>query len=318
MQVALLNNLRAGRSKRQVARMLALLSDHPDTLHVETGSTGVLPEAIADLARNRVDLLIINGGDGTLQHALTEILERRPFDRLPLIAPLRGGRTNMTALDFGARRDPVRGVADLLQAVQQGTLAERLVKRPLLRVESRTRRDVQYGMFFGAGMIRRAIGLTHRSFPSGLNHGVFGPGLVTAGLALRAVFQGRDGILAPDKAQVYLDGKMVPHGEFMLLIASSLDRLFMRMNPFWGKESGGVRFTSIAHKAARKATSFPAIMAGRPGRGVTPEAGYTSRNVEQAELYFDCGYTIDGEIFGAVSDESVTLSADRRITFVRA
>ena len=64
MQVALLNNLRAGRSKHQVARILNLLSDHRDVLHVETGNTGAMPEAIAELARNRVDLLIVNGGDG--------------------------------------------------------------------------------------------------------------------------------------------------------------------------------------------------------------------------------------------------------------
>ena len=318
MQVALLNNLRAGRSKHQVARILNLLSDHRDVLHVETANTGAMPDAIAELARNRVDLLIVNGGDGTLQHTLTEILEWQPFERLPLIAPVRGGRTNMTALDLGAHRNPVRGVAELLAAVKQGTLAERLVKRPVLRIESRTRRDVQYGMFFGAGMIPRAIGLNHRLFPNGRNHSVFGPGLVTAGLTVRAVLDGKDGVLSPDKAQIYLDGEMVPDGEFMLMIGSSLQRLFLRMNPFWGDESGGVRFTGIAHSAARKAISFPGILAGHPGATVKPEAGYTSRNAERAELQFNCGYTVDGEIFGAVSDESVTLSADRRITFVRA
>ena len=318
MQVALLNNLRARRSKHLISRIRDLLSDHRDVLHVETANTGAMPDAIAELARNRVDLLIVNGGDGTLQHTLTEILDRQPFERLPLIAPVRGGRTNMTALDFGAHRDPVRGVAELLAAVKQGTLAERLVKRPVLRIESRTRRDVQYGMFFGAGMIPRAIGLNHRLFPNGRNHSVFGPGLVTAGLTVRAVLDGKDGVLAPDKAQIYLDGEMVPDGEFMLMISSSLRRLFLRMNPFWGDESGGVRFTGIAHSAARKAISFPGILAGRPGPTVRPEAGYTSRNVERAELQFDCGFTVDGEVFEPIPDEVVTITGDRRVTFVRA
>ena len=74
----------------------------------------------------------------------------------------------------------------------------------------------------------------------------------------------------------------------------------------------------VAHSAARKAISLTGILAGHPGATVKSEAGYTSRNVERAELHFDCGFSVDGEIFGAVSDESVTLSADRRITFVRA
>ncbi len=318
MRVAILNNLRAGRSERHVSRVLALMRDHPEVLHVETGDTGAMSDAIAELAKNRVDLLFLNGGDGTLQHALTEILEQKAFERPPLIAPLRGGRTNMTALDLGAQRDPARAVSDVLAAVRTGTLAQRLVKRPVLRVESRTRGFVQYGMFFGAGAIHRAVALTHRLFPARRTNGVFGAGLVTAGLMARVVLRSRDGVLASDKAQIYLDGDLVPDGEFTLLIASSLKRLFLRMNPFWGDQSGGVRFTSIAYNAERMAGAFPGILCGRPLKRVQPKAGFTSQNVERAEIRFDCGFTIDGESFEAKPDEFIALTADRRITFVRA
>ena len=318
MRVAILNNLRAGRSERKVSRILALLRDHPEVLHVETGDTGAMSDAIAELAKSRVDLLFLNGGDGTLQHALTEILEKNTFERPPLIAPLRGGRTNMTALDLGAQRDPVRALSDVLAAVKTGTLAQRLVKRPVLRVESRTRGFVQYGMFFGAGAIHRAVALTHQLFPARRTSGVFGAGLVTAGLMARVAFRSRDGVLASDKAQIYLDGDLVPDGEFTLLIASSLERLFLRMNPFWGDQSGGVRFTSIAFDAERMARAFPGILCGRPLKRVQPETGFTSRNVERAEIRFDCGFTIDGESFEAKPDEFIALTADRRITFVRA
>jgi hypothetical protein len=51
---------------------------------------------------------------------------------------------------------------------------------------------------------------------------------------------------------------------------------------------------------------------------VTPENGYTSRNVERAELRLSCGFTIDGELFAQAGDDVVTLTADRRVTFVRA
>lgn len=318
MQVALLNNLRAGRNQARVRRVLAFLNSHPEVHHVETDRAGALPDAIADLARRQVDLLIVNGGDGTLQHALTEILTRRPFDRLPLIAPLRGGRTNMTALDLGAHRDPVKGLGGVLEAVRAGTIAERLVQRPVLRIESLTRRDVQYGMFFGAGMIHRAIALTHRLFPPGRDQGVFGPGVVTGALLLKTAFRAKEGVLTPDKAQIFLDGEMVRHGEFRLLIASSLQRLFLNMNPFWGKEPGGVRFTAMAQGADRVGWAIPGILRGRPRPFATTEAGYTSKNARQADLQFDCGFTVDGEIFAALPGELVTLTADRRVTFVRA
>ena len=50
---------------------------------------------------------------------------------------------------------------------------------------------------------------------------------------------------------------------------------------------------------------------------MNPENGYTSRNVDRAELRMDCGFTVDGEIFEPEPDEIVTLSADHRVTFVR-
>ena len=52
MRVGVINNLRAGRSDRQVSRILGLLSDYPDVLHVETDQAGALPDAIADLSRH--------------------------------------------------------------------------------------------------------------------------------------------------------------------------------------------------------------------------------------------------------------------------
>jgi len=91
LRIGLLNNLRAGRSRDRVSNLLQFLKGHPDVVSVETDSALAVPEALSELARQDVDLLAVNGGDGTLQHALTEILGHRAFDgRVPLIAPLRG------------------------------------------------------------------------------------------------------------------------------------------------------------------------------------------------------------------------------------
>jgi len=94
--------------------------------------------------------------------------------------------------------------------------------------------------------------------------GVFGAGLVTGGLILRVSLRDRNGVLTPDKIQILLDGEMVPQGEFNLVIASSLQRLFLRMNPFWGSGPGGVRFTSIGSNAFRLRSAVPGILRGKP------------------------------------------------------
>lgn len=318
MQVALLNNLRAGRSGAQVGRILSLLRDHPEVIHVETECAGALPEALASIAHREVDLLLVNGGDGTLQHVLTEILSGDTFSRLPMIAPVRGGRTNMSALDLGASRDPVRGIQGVLDAVRRGTLSERFVDRPVLEIQFDRGRQVKYGTFFGAGLIQRAIGVTHRVFPTGRSQGVFGAGIVTGWLLLRALLNDDAGVIKPDKAQILVDGELVPCGEFRLVIATSLNRLFLRMNPFWGEGNGGVRFTAMSSRPKSLATVGPGILRGSPSAFANPENGYTSKNAERVEMRIDCGFTIDGEIFSEQPDEVVRLTADRRLQFVRA
>ncbi len=318
MQVALLNNLRAGRSGAQVGRILSFLSEHPEVIHVETESAGALPEALASIAHRDVDLLLVNGGDGTLQHVLTEILNGDSFERIPMIAPVRGGRTNMSALDLGASRDPVRGIAAVLEAARRGMLHERFVDRPVLRAEFDRGRQVQFGTFFGAGMIHRAIRLTHRIFPTGRSQGVFGAGIVTGWLLLRTAFQDDEGVIRPDKAQIFVDGELVPGGEFRLVIASSLERLFLRMNPFWGPGDGGVRFTAMSSRPVGLVSAGPGILRGSPPAHVLPENGYTSAKAHCVEMRIDCGFTIDGEVYSEQPDEVVRLTADRRVQFVRA
>jgi hypothetical protein len=318
VRIGLLNNLRAGRSNPEVRRILRLLKNYPEVVHIETTSVRSVPEALASLARQNVELLAVNGGDGTLQYTLTQMLTTDDFPSIPMVAPLRGGRTNMTAMDIGARRDPVKGLQDLMEDVRAGRIGDRLVDRPLLRVETLRDRRAHYGFFFGAGMIHRAIDLTHSIFPRGRSQGSFGAGIVTAGLIMKAIAKRRDGVLTPDKAQIMLDGELVGAGEFTLIIASSLQRLFLKINPFWGVEEAPVRFTALASGCERTAAAAPGILRGKPRSFVGPAAGYTSRNVDVAELRLDAGFTVDGETIQPRSGEIVRISGDRRVRFVRA
>ncbi|HEY5656636.1 MAG TPA: kinase, partial [Myxococcota bacterium] len=91
-----------------------------------------------------------------------------------------------------------------------------------------------------------------------------------------------------------------------------------RINPFWGRGPGGVRFTAVASRVQRLGAAAPGILRGRPRAHVTAENGFTSANAERVELRLDSGFTVDGEIFPGQADERVTITADRRVTFVRA
>jgi len=279
-----------------------------------------VPEALGEFASKDVDVLAVNGGDGTLMRVLTEVIGAGEFDdRVPMIAPLRGGRTNMTALDMGAQRDPVKGLEALIAADRAGELERRVVHRRVLRVEYGSERHALYGMFFGLGVIHRGIQLTHRSFPQGRAQGVFGGMLVIGALLSRlALVRERNGVLTPDKLQLMLDDEMQAGGEYTLAMACTLDRLFARMRPFWGEGDGGVPFTAIESGAKDLWKAVPGILAGCPGTHVDEHNGYTSRNLDRALIGANCGFTVDGELVDPKPGQVVSVTATEPLRFVRA
>ena len=109
-----------------------------------------------------------------------------------------------------------------MEAARSGSMQERVVDRPVLRVCVMPEGTTQYGMFFGAGVIERAIGFIHRAFPEGRAQGDLGAGLVTGALVARAVFGSAKDLLTPDVAQVRLDGGAPFHGDFQLLMVPSV------------------------------------------------------------------------------------------------
>jgi hypothetical protein len=318
VRIGVLNNLRAGNRDARMAPIFEVLRARPDVVHVETENARVLGDALAELERHEIDVLVVNGGDGTLQYTLTELLRDPRRERLPALAPLRGGRTNMTSTDLGADRRAARGLARLIEDAEAGHLSDRVVERPVLRIRSSCREADEYGMFFGAGLIRRGIEVVHRVFPEGSSQGIFGAGLVTAALVGKMLFKPTRGILTPDKCSVRVDRREVVDAELYLLLASSLDRLFLHMNPFWGSGPGGLRLTAVASRAERLARAAPGVLSGRPPSWVRAAPGYTSERAEQVGIRMSCGFTVDGELFDPEPEERVELSADRRVVFLRA
>ena len=236
-----------------------------------------------------------------------------------MVAPLRGGSTNMSALDLGAQRDPVKGVADVIKAINEDRLLERVCQRHVLHVTSTQGDFDQYGMFFGAGIVYHGIEKVKQLFPAGPAQGLFGSTLVTSGLIFkRALRRKNNGVVFSNHFQILLDGEPTVDEEYNLVMTSTLHRLISGIRPFWGTEPAPVRFTAVAARAERFGRAVPNLLRGKPNARITTEKGYTSHNIHRAQLRMDCGFTIDGELHAPQPGRTLSITADDRLQFVRA
>jgi diacylglycerol kinase (ATP) len=329
VRIGVLTNLRAGGSGARAAQVLEHLANYPDIVHVETESADTAPEAVRELAREHVNILVVNGGDGTLARTLTELLsETSPFasngSELPILAPLRTGRTSMTAYDIGSRRDARVSIERLLQRVRENRIEQAMVRRPVLRMKLEPDGVDHFGTFFGVGVIYRGTLLTHKMFPKGRSQGAFGSTVVTAGLIAKALTGRGSDIITPeddplmiDSIAVSLDGEPAVPGEFQLLLATTLHRLFAGIRPFWGKGPGGIRYTALGPGCLKQPRDIARVLGGKEPRGLNAdEVVFDSRNVEKVDLVLDCGISLDGEMFAPLPGRRATLVADHRIRFL--
>ena len=69
----MLSNPKSTGNVAQLPRIREYCADHPDLFHYEVEHASQIGEAMKSIARVRPKVLAINGGDGTVQAALTEL-----------------------------------------------------------------------------------------------------------------------------------------------------------------------------------------------------------------------------------------------------
>lgn len=316
--VGLIINPGSRRTGKRLDRILEVAHAGAGIHYHVTRHEAEAAKALSDLAAKGVNVLAICGGDGTISRVLTPLLERRPFDTLPLIALLPGGTANMIARDIGLR-GPVDVALRHLRNWADEDLGEPVfVRRPVLRVSQGEEQAAHCGMFFGAGAIVQGIEYTNENIHSrGLKHELsLGLGLV------RTMW----GIARQDPRFIQLASMSIglddepsgPPHDIVMLFASTLERLFLNIRPYWGTETDRpLRATIIRSPAKRLIRTLPALLRGKPNRNLTPEAGYLSHNVGRVNLHFDGPYTLDGEILHAHAGRGpVEVSEGGKLTFL--
>ncbi len=316
IRVAVINNPLSGSNRRRGLGPILELLDAARVPHRKADRFEDLAAISAELAAEGAELLIVNGGDGTMQAVLTGLLGGSA-DEAPLIAVLPGGTTNTTARNVGYGAGGRQAVASLLREAAAGRLEGRLEARPAVRVE-RAGVAPRFAMFFGAGAVYHGIRFAKQSVESRGVRGQLGAGISLA-FVLGQLMRGRREEFFPTlKAQVRIDGARVETDRFLGLLCSTMDKQFLGLTPYWGREPGPLRFTAFGHAPQRAWRAVIPVMRGRPNRHLRPENGYRSHNAFEIELSIDSGYTLDGELFETDPGERIRLSAPRNAFYLRS
>lgn len=257
-----------------------------DVLDVAPEHEGELYAALRRFAAEGVELVAIDGGDGTIREVLTRLPEAYG-GRSPRVAIVPNGKTNALALDLGVPLGST--LEDLLAAVRAGKPPKRRhcleVVRPGLATPERR------GFLFGLGAFVRGTELAQTNHRRGF--------FDSAAIAVTIVgAAGRTFVGGPEDPWRRGEPARLgdePERAWFLVLASTLKRFPLGLKPF-GPPHEGLKVLSVEAPPRRLAAAVPAILAGRDPPWLAG-AGYRRRDIAEIDLSFPGHFVLDGEIF---------------------
>lgn len=316
-RIGVISNPRSRQNLRDMPKLRALMEAHPHVLHRELHSRHDNDTAVRDLAAAGVDLVVISGGDGTVQGVLSDIVNSGLFPELPKIAVLPAGMTNLIAADVGMRGVREKSLARLIDAVEAGRDLL-IARRAMITMQHCAGRPPAHGFFVGTAAFHRGTMLAREQVHRLGVQKSLAAGLALFWFLLRALFgrKGASPLYRGEAMTVCVDGKTLPEAEQFVVLGTTLSRLILGLMPFWGDGPEGLRYTSIGFPPRRFGRALLPLLRGRP-RAWMGDAGYHSGRAHEMSLVTDCPMIMDGEVFPVSRDAPVVLRADREVAFVR-
>ncbi len=313
LDVALLCNPLAGGRWRVLADVLD--SDEAKSAHrIVTDEISDVGEALAGLGQ-RVKLLCIYGGDGTIYRVINEILRDRDA-ALPRLALLGGGTMNVTARWCGMRDSP----GETFRHVMRAYAADRLLWRevPLLAVTHGG--QTQFGFTVGFGPLVRVLERFESGEKSPLK--ALQIGLQSALSAVSGIPRAYQSVLRQMNASVTVDGERLPYDRWVTVFGNVTGTVNPFIEPFVGERTrNSFHFLAYAVSSREFAMMAPLLARGHVpvdprsllnpvsawrqallsvvGQGQLPsDPRYVNRPAHHVVIdTSEPFYTIDGEVF---------------------
>jgi Diacylglycerol kinase catalytic domain len=317
--VALLSNPHSTGNRSLLPEVRSYCARNSDIFHYEVEEVSQIARALEMIARVKPKVLVVNGGDGTVQAALTELYHGGHFEGTPPpVAVLPNGKTNLIALDLGAAGDPLAALANILE-LARGDLSEHVVARELIALTdgSDNARPV-LGMFLGgAGLADTILYCRHKIYPLGLPNGISHL-LTFFAVFASAIFGLKADFLPPRSNAVRItllrDGELT--GRFSVLVVTTLEKLLLGGTVGDGEHSGRLKLLAVDQRPLAMFRVVWATLIGLLGK-----KRYGGVHISDGDMIQIDGdhssVVLDGEVFETRHNRPIVLRSTPPVPFLK-
>ena len=278
------------------------------TPHVVYGPTEIAP-LLAEYLSEGLDLIIVIGGDGTLQAAVTLLATTYQSASPPPILMLGGGRTNYTAAHLGTQSRPETMIDRALSS--PGMF--RLINQASLAISQRGHESV-FGFFMGGALVDHVIRDCHTYRATGrgrLRQGRYSTIFRVTQLGLLGILH-KVGYQSP-MMHLKAEGIGKLSGRVRLLVATTLDKEQVTVHPYLVKQDAPVKITAITRDAIGFWRHLLKILKGRSHPSLVPKNGYFSGASHEVSVTGLGPICVDGQEY--TFDHSVEAKISEGPTF---
>jgi len=261
-----------------------------------------LPSQV-EAALSTSDLIVIEGGDGTVQCVMSEVLRQCAETKdIPDFAIASGGMTNQIAKIIGMKRVGRSG----LKTIHDDPKA---LQTRMIRLSCEGMLD-QYGFLFSTGALPMVTDFAKNELHS---RGIGGSAAVVGGI-VKAVTAERESVMPATDCVLTING-VRREGPHLGTIATTLPSVAMGLDPFWGEEKGDLRLTYVQGEFNKLYRHLAEVWVGFKDKDRRPD-GFYSWNTDAAEFTYSGPVMMDGEPIN-LPCETFRLSASRPVTIRR-
>jgi hypothetical protein len=298
-RIGVISNPLSQQNRRRLDRVRAALADGGKAVdHVELDAIEEVPGIVSAFVRGGVDVLAINGGDGTVQAVITALINGTQAADRPPVAVIPAGMTNLIATDVGLRGEPEKVLAKLLSRAAKGKLEA--CQRALMTLSAAPEEPGIHGMFAGAGAFHDTVVWSRRKIHTLGAERDTAVGLALLALGLRSLLGLTRGspLATCTPMSIAFDDADSEQREIFVLLATTLQRMMMGIMPFWNGGEAELKVTTIDYPPRRLTRALLPVLRGKP-RPWMERAGYHSRRARHVSIASAKPIVFDGEFFDA-------------------